>query len=235
MLALMTSPWQRVGKEAERNVDRVGRRDLFWPAQLAVLAAIALYFALPAKLTVGPTWLIPALEIVLFLGLVITSPMRTVRHYPRWRRRLGLATIALVSAAYLASLGLLTHYLLRGGKAGGRSLIFAGITLWVTNVLIFSIWYWELDRGGPVTRMLERDAKPDFLFPQMSDAREWAPKGWRPSFLDYLYVSLTNATAFSPTDTMPLSEVAKSLMGVQAVAALVTVGLVVARAVNILS
>jgi hypothetical protein len=103
----------------------------------------------------------------------------------------------------------------------------------VTNVLIFALWYWELDRGGPVLRALDRGKRPDFLFPQMADDR-WAPPGWMPGFVDYLYVSLTNATAFSPTDTMPLTAMAKMLMGVQAVASLVTVGLVVARAVNIL-
>jgi hypothetical protein len=112
-------------------------------------------------------------------------------------------------------------------------LIFAGVVLWVTNVLLFGLWYWELDGGGPLARMLKRRHHPDFLFVQMSSP-EWAPKGWRPGLTDYLYLSLTNATAFSPTDTMPLTPSAKWLMGAQSLVALVTVGLVVARAVNIL-
>ena len=100
-------------------------------------------------------------------------------------------------------------------------------------MLLFSVWYWEMDRGGPVVRHLDPKALPDFQFPQMENPG-LAPPGWRPGFVDYLYVSLTNATAFSPTDTMPLTQTAKLVMGVQSVAALVTVGLVVARAVNIL-
>jgi hypothetical protein len=100
-------------------------------------------------------------------------------------------------------------------------------------VLLFGLWYWEVDRGGPVARARQESGVPDFLFPQMTDPR-WAPPGWGPKLIDYLYVSLTNATAFSPTDTMPLTATAKWLMSAQSVASLVTVGLVVARAVNIL-
>ena len=105
--------------------------------------------------------------------------------------------------------------------------------IWLTNFLIFALWYWELDRGGPGRRAAGHDAAPDFLFPQMTDDRI-EPVQWRPVFIDYLYVSLTNATAFSPTDTMPLTHMAKSIMGVQALVSLVTIGLIVSRAVNIL-
>jgi hypothetical protein len=104
----------------------------------------------------------------------------------------------------------------------------------VTNVLLFGLWYWEFDRGGPLRRASGREAAPDFMFPQMADPR-MAPDGWRPSLIDYLYVSFTNATAFSPTDTMPLTPTAKVLMAVQSLASLITVGLVFARAVNILA
>ena len=141
--------------------------------------------------------------------------------------------IGLVSLANVVSLALLVHYLVRGGKAGGHQLILSGIVLWATNVLLFAVWYWEMDRGGPVLRFRRPEILPDFQFPQMENP-ELAPRGWRPGFLDYLYTSLTNATAFSPTDTMPLTQTAKAVMGLQGVAALVTIGLVVARAVNIL-
>jgi hypothetical protein len=109
------------------------------------------------------------------------------------------------------------------------------MVLWATNVLLFSVLYWELDRGGPLHRYRATEPWPDFQFPQMENP-QLTPmgEGWRPTFLDYLYTSLTNATAFSPTDTMPISQVAKLLMAVQGTAAIVTVGLVVARAVNIL-
>jgi hypothetical protein len=105
--------------------------------------------------------------------------------------------------------------------------------LWVTNVLLFGLWYWELDRGGPLARMATPDAMPDFLFPQMTEPRH-SPAGWMPGLIDYLYLSFTNATAFSPTDTMPLSSIAKVLMTAQSLASLLTIGLIVARAVNIL-
>lgn len=220
-------------KLGEEECRRLARRDPFWPAQLTALAAIGLYVALPQKLTLGPTWLMPSLEGLLFIGLIVAMPNPAMRYSPR-RRQLALALISLVSVANLASLYLLVHFLLKGGKAGGHALILSGVVLWVTNVLIFALWYWELDRGGPVARVLDEHAEPDFLFPQMSEPR-WAPKDWTPGFVDYLYVSFTNASAFSPTDTMPLTQMAKLLMTVQALASLLTVGLVVARAVNILS
>ena len=217
----------------ERVGEHLARRDPFWPAQLTVLVAIGLYFTLPEKLTLGPNWLLPSLEGALFVGLVIAMPSPAMQYSPL-RRHFAIALIGLVSAANLVSVFLLVHYLVGGGKAGGHQLILSGVLLWVTNVLIFALWFWELDRGGPVSRALDPQARPDFLFPQMSDP-EWAPPDWLPGFVDYFYVSFTNATAFSPTDTMPLSRMAKLLMAAQSLASLVTIGLVVARAVNILA
>ena len=150
------------------------------------------------------------------------------------RRRIALVLTSFVSAANAASLALLAHELLHKSPANGRSLITSGTLIWLTNVIIFGLWYWELDRGGPGLRAEGHDGPPDFLYPQMTDDRI-EPISWRPQFLDYLYVSLTNATAFSPTDTMPLTPAAKSTMGLQALVSLVTLGLVVSRAVNILS
>jgi len=204
----------------------------FWPAQLTVLAAIVLQLALPQRLTAGPTWLLPAIETVLLVGLSLATP-RKLAHEHTGRRRTALAITALVSAANVFSLVALTHFLLHHHVSNGRELIGAGVLIWLTNFLIFALWYWELDRGGPGLRAAGHDGPPDFLFPQMSDDRI-EPSGWRPRFIDYLYVSLTNATAFSPTDTMPLTPMAKSIMGLQSVVSLVTVGLIVSRAVNIL-
>jgi uncharacterized membrane protein len=208
----------------------------FWPAQLTILTAIGLQLALPERLTVGPSWLIPALEGALLLGMFFASPKQLEYEHPR-RRRVALGLTALVSAANVYSLAALTHYLLHHNsslKGEGRELIVSGMLIWLTNFLIFALWYWEMDRGGPGKRAAGHDQTPDFLFPQMSDDRI-EPRDWRPRFIDYLYVSLTNATAFSPTDTMPLSSAAKSTMGVQALVSLVTIGLIVSRAVNILS
>jgi len=208
----------------------------FWPAQVTVLAAIGLQLALPERLSAGPTWLVPALEGVLLSGLVIVNRNQIEDEHPR-RRRVALGLTAVVTAANIYSLGALTHYLLHHNPPGsnpGRVLIVSGVLIWLTNFLIFALWYWEMDRGGPGRRAAGRDRAPDFLFPQMSDDRI-EPRDWRPKFVDYLYVSLTNATAFSPTDTMPLTAAAKSTMGVQSLVSLVTIGLIVSRAVNILS
>jgi uncharacterized membrane protein len=203
-----------------------------WPAQLTVLVAICLQLALPERLTVGPTWLIPALEAALLVGMFVATP-NELKHEHKRRRRVALGMTALVSAANVYSLGALTHYLLHHQVSEGRALIGAGLLIWLTNWLIFALWYWELDRGGPGVRAAGHDGPPDLLFPQMSDDRI-EPVQWRPRFIDYLYVSLTNATAFSPTDTMPLSAMAKSVMGLQSLVSLVTIGLIISRAINIL-
>jgi uncharacterized membrane protein len=225
---------------ADASVSQVGRQypppagpEAFWPIQLTVLAAIALQFGLPARLTVGPTWLVPSLEGVLLLGLSMATP-RQLEHEHRGRRRTAIALTAFVSAANIFSLVALSHHLLHTRlPTNGRELIVSGILIWLTNFLIFALWYWEVDRGGPGRRAAGHDGPPDFLFPQMSDDRI-EPRYWRPKFVDYLYVSLTNATAFSPTDTMPLTPMAKCIMGAQSIVSLVTIGLIVSRAVNIL-
>jgi uncharacterized membrane protein len=203
-----------------------------WPVQATLLAAIVLQLTLPKRLTAGPSWLIPALEAALLVAMFLATPRKLEFEHAR-RRRAALSLIAFVSAANIFSLVELTHFLLHHNPENGRELIISGMLIWLTNFLIFALWYWEMDRGGPGRRAAGNDAPPDFLFPQMSDDRI-EPLAWRPKFIDYLYVSLTNATAFSPTDTMPLTPTAKSIMGVQSIVSLVTIGLVVSRAVNIL-
>jgi uncharacterized membrane protein len=208
------------------------KHDPFWGPQLVVGAAILLDFTLSKRVAVGPTWLLPLVEGLALLGLIAASPHPRMRHSPL-RRTIAIALIGLVSAVNSVSLVLLCRYLLRGGTSNGRELILSGVVLWTTNVLLFGLWYWELDRGGPRVRASESDSSVDFLFVQMSEPRH-APPDWKPTLLDYLYTSFTNATAFSPTDTMPLTPRAKVLMAAQSLTALVTIGLVVARAVNIL-
>jgi hypothetical protein len=218
--------------DADELRDDFEKRDPYWGAQLIAAAAILLDFALADKLTIGPSWLPPSLEVLVLLGLIAASPHPRWRHSPL-RRRIAIILIAIVSTLNMVSLVLLCHYLLQGGRAGGRELIGSGIVLWVTNVLLFALWFWQLDRGGPIARFTDKERRPDFLFVQMTE-REYAPANWKPGLIDYLYTSFTNATAFSPTDTMPLTATAKCLMASQALTALVTIGLVVARAVNIL-
>ncbi len=211
----------------------------YWGPQLVVLVAIAIDFVLPHRIApLHPDWLLPALEAALLVGLVLISPHPRMRHSPL-RRQFALGLTAIVSAVNTVSLVLLCRLLLKPSHhqqiSNGPALIGAGAGLWLTNVVLFGLWYWELDRGGPLARRFAADRRPpDFLFPQMTGA-DWAPEDWTPGLADYLYVSFTNATAFSPTDTMPLTTMAKALMSAQALTSLVTVGLVVARAVNILS
>ena len=208
------------------------RKDPYWPAQLAVLATILLDLDLPQTLTIRPGWLMPALEGVLLVVLVATTPWADTPPRPQ-RRIVAMVLISVVSVTNLLSLILLCQHLLAGGHADARQLVLAGGEIWITNVLIFGLWFWELDGGGPSERAQASETVCDFLYPQMTDPRLGAGV-WRPNFVDYLYTSLTNAAAFSPTDTMPLTARAKLLMGVQSVTSLVTIGLVVARAVNIL-
>jgi uncharacterized membrane protein len=201
-----------------------------WPALLAVVVTIALQLVLPDKLIrgLGDRALIPAFEGV----LLVVNPGRISKEESRLRV-IGVTLIALITVANVVSLTELIHALLYGTKAGGRPLVYASVPIWLTNVLVFGLWYWELDRGGPAARQLRNHRQPDFLFPQMSTPA--CDPGWTPDFLDYLYTSFTNATAFSPTDTMPLTPWAKLLMMIQSFASLVTVAVVISRAVNILS
>lgn len=232
-LSVLSPQSGEIGEAAPgRQYPPPARGEPAWPAWVTVLSAIALQLLLPDRLTPGPKGLLAAMEGLLLIGLALATP-RTLEGVHPVRRRLALGLTGLVSAANIASLALLAHQLIHHGTPNGRELIGAGVLIWLTNVLIFSLWFWETDRGGPGKRAAAQDEAPDFLFPQMSDDRI-EPEHWRPQFIDYLYVSLTNATAFSPTDTMPLSPRAKIVMGIQSLVSLVTLGLIVSRAVNIL-
>src|ERR1700712_917541 len=201
------------------------------PAALAVLIAIALYSLLPNKLLFVPRYVVPGLELLLFIPLVAANPRRMTRGNAQLRQ----LAIALV---------LLTRQLVGGpGEDQPATLLLAAGQVWLTNVLVFAMAYWELDRGGPVSRtQVARPRLPiaDFRFPQDEDhdavgevaKRSSEKSGWAPGFIDYLYVSVTNSSAFSPTDTMPLSPRAKMLMAVESVSALVLSVLVISYGVG---
>jgi uncharacterized membrane protein len=204
------------------------------PASIAILVALVLYVTLPRHLTLGPRWIVPVLELALLVPLLIMAPRRK-QDEGRGLRVAAIVLIAIINVANVASLVLLVHFLTTpGNKATGLELLAASASIWFTNIIVFALWYWELDRGGPHERLKPTHRAPDFLFPQMVTPG-CAGSGWSPQFIDYLFVSFTNASAFSPTDTMPLTPAAKMLFLVQAVTSLLTVALVAARAVNILS
>jgi hypothetical protein len=201
---------------------------------VCVAVAIVLQIAVPGRLVVlHPVWIMPALQGVLFVAIAIANPGRITRQ-STVLRALGLTLAALISFANAWSLISLTHGLVQGteGENAGPLLITGGV-IWLTNVIVFGLWYWEFDRGGPAARALGLRKYPDFQFVQMSSP-DLAPPDWEPAFADYLYLAFTNASAFSPTDVMPLSRWAKLAMTIQSVVSIVTVALVVARAVNIL-
>lgn len=199
-----------------------------------MLCALALQVTLPDALILGPRAILPVLELLLLIPLTVVKPRR--HHTDSTAvRYASIVLIALVNLANIGSLILLAHDVVTGRQVVGHQLIAASIQIWLTNVLIFGLWFWELDRGGPGSRTLKDPPPPDFLYPQMTDPTACEVRGWRPNFIDYLYVSLTNATAFSPTDTMPLSTKIKAIMALQSLASLITVVLVAARAVNILT
>jgi len=205
-----------------------------WPAALAVVAAAVMQLSLPKRLAMPPRFLLPTLEILLLVGLTAADPGRINRR-ERHLRLTGIVLIAAVSLANMWSAARLVTELLRSKPAAGSAaaLIVNGGSIYLTNIIAFALWYWEMDRGGPAARSHGVECYPDFLFPQMSSP-DLAPPEWEPAFFDYLYVSFTNATAFSPTDVMPLSRPAKAMMLLQSAVALSTVALVIARAINIL-
>jgi len=203
-----------------------------WPAFLALLAAISLYFFLPSTLIVGPRWILPALEALLVIPLLITNPDRHDSETTPLRI-VSILLIAVISIANISALGLLVHDLLRHTDIDGKPLIYSAIALWFNNVIVFSLWYWELDGGGPADRLDKHVQECDFLFPQQSSPEVFTAV-WKPAFMDYLYLSFSNSTTFGPTDTLPISRRAKALMMLQSGSALITIVLVASRAINVL-
>jgi hypothetical protein len=222
-----------VGREVVPAWRRATRGEHRLPVSAAVAAAIGLQVALPGHLSIHPSWLLPALEGLLLVGQVVANPARIDRT-STFLRAASVVLIVLISVANAWSSAALISGLVRGTNSDNAALLLgSGANIYLTNILLFALWYWEWDGGGPVGRARGVRRHPDFMFPQMANP-DLAPPHWKPTFVDYLYLSFTNATAFSPTDTMPLVPWAKLLMLVQSGVALLTVGLVIARAVNVL-
>ncbi|MGI8646184.1 MAG: hypothetical protein ACR2JD_07685 [Nocardioides sp.] len=208
------------------------------------MSAAALYVLLPSALLVGPRFVVPVLELALLAFLLVGNPRRMTRE-TRALRFGSIGLVLLIAAANTTALVLLVDELVNGSTKDGGSLLIAAAQVWLTNIIVFALAFWELDRGGPVVRTrLPRSELPgaDFRFPGDEDqdaidevsARSAARSDWSPGFLDYLYVSVTNSSAFSPTDTMPLTHRAKMLMAVESVSALMLSVVVIARGVSLL-
>jgi hypothetical protein len=210
-------------------------RESRWPPVAALLVYMVLNIVvrvwLPGDSAIRAPWLVPAVEAVLLAVLLFGDPGRLARRSP-WVRRVVMAIVLILVAAALWATTLLVYDLIKGigvTQSPGE-LLAAGALVWLGNNLSFALLYWLLDSGGPIARA--RNPMPvDFAFTQQMSP-ELAPAGWRPVFLDYLHLGFTNATAFSPTDVMPLTHRAKYTMLVQSTVALALFGLIVARAVN---
>jgi len=203
------------------------------PAIIAIGVAVVLEATLAARVANRPRARVIGLGVALLVAIVIVTPRRLDQR-SRVLRGLSLLVIALISLANIASGARLVIDLVnQQGIRDAERLLLTGGSIWLTNVIVFSLWYWQFDGGGPVARALTPSGVPDFLFPQMT-SKEYAPPDWRPEYVDYLYLSFTNAMAFSPTDVMPLSRWTKMTMLVQSLVSLIIAVLVIARAVNIL-
>jgi uncharacterized membrane protein len=231
---------ERTGAVHPRSVLPAWRRktqgELRWPVTVTVALGVGLQVAVPGRLVlVHPAWVLPAVQGALLIILIAANPHRIDRQ-SRVMRSLSLMLAAILSLANGWSVARLAIDITQGnrGQTAGQLLITGGV-IWLTNVIVFGLWYWEFDRGGPVARALNTTNRyPDFQFVQMVSPPEMVPQDWEPLFIDYLYLAFTNAAAFSPTDVMPLSRWAKAAMTVQSIISIVTVALLVSRAVNIL-
>jgi hypothetical protein len=196
---------------------------------------VVLQRAIPQQYTIPaiPRWPLITLELLLVAVLLVINPLRLSRRTTvgKWTM---IALTAAITVDNTASALILDLNILSGRVSNDAGVLLgSGAAVFITNVIVFGIWYWELDRGGPFARRSGDNPYPDFQFPQMCDPQNAQPS-WRPTFIDYLYTSYTNVVAFSPTDTMPLSRWAKVMMSLQSLVAMSTIALVIARAVNVL-
>lgn len=210
-----------------------------WPLALVVGCYLAVTLTLrivePDRPSIGPRWLVPGIEIALLLALVAADPNHISRR-ARWLRKVGIVLImGLVVLTILATIKLINDLITGGRVTESASLLLtSGALVWLGNALVFSLLYWEFDSGGPLARYRRTHPYPDLLFTQQASP-EFAPPDWRPQFGDYAVLGLTTNMAFSPTDVMPMALWAKLTMTLQSIIALVVIGLVIARAVNILT
>jgi hypothetical protein len=211
-------------------------REPRWPPVAAVLVFLVLNVGvrawMPDRGTVGVPWLLPAIEVVLLVVLLVNDPTSLAAR-EKWVRRMSIAVVGLLVTGALWATVLLVYDLIHGSELTNSptELLATGGLVWLGNNVAFALLYWLLDSGGPIARAHREPEYLDFAFTQHMSP-ELATPGWRPVFLDYLHLGFTNATAFSPTDVMPLTHWAKYTMLVQSTAALTLFGLIVARAVN---
>ena len=203
-----------------------------WPMALAVIAAVALQLGTPHGGRIADWWIVPLLELIALAVLIARDPGRIDRQSPSIRRLTVVLALLMTLATISAATNLIIEILRANQTLCATNLLGRGAAVWFTNVIVFSIWYWEFDRGGPAARGTGNAAHASFAFPEDATP-ELAPPDWIPRYPDYLYLAFTNATAFSPTDTLPVRTWAKMTMMLQSATSLVLAVLVVARAINV--
>ncbi len=207
-----------------------------WPAGLAVLSLGVLLALLPARIRLVPTWVSPALGIILIAPMVAVGLTHARRRWIRVERIVTLIFCVTILFGTVTNLAVLISVMAVGSRGvGGVQLFMSSVAVWTTNVLTFALLYWHLDRGGPETRASHSEMLPDWLFPQQTAPDGYVRGGWKPAFVDYLFLGYSTATAFSTTDVVPLTARAKLLMMVESSISLLTIAVIAARAINILS
>ncbi|MGW7366741.1 hypothetical protein ACWGI8_25705 [Streptomyces sp. NPDC054841] len=206
-----------------------------WPMAGAVIVAMALTLLMPDDLRLGPRWLLPFVEGLLLVTLIAGDPGRISRRSAALRA-VSIALVGALAVSAIWSTVRLVDDLIHGGTEtnSATGLLQAGGVVWASTVLAFSLMYFELDSGGAAARAHHMPTTPELAFPQQLNS-DLNATHWRPRYVDYLYLGLTNSTAFSPTDVMPLAPWAKIAMAVQSLISLLILGLVIARAVNVLA
>ena len=211
------------------------RGEPWWPVALAIIVVAGLHVILPGRYRVQPAWVVPAVLLVALAVLIAGDPGRIDRQKTWLRVITGLVIGVIAAANLLAALRLvvdiLTNNRLYAHNPGG--LLAVGGVIWVTNVVAFGLWYWDLDRGGAAARAHHPDRNPAFIFPEMQHT-EYVAAAWVPRFIDYLSLAFWTAMAFSPTDTSAIKPWAKLLMMLEAAGSIALAALVIARAINIL-
>lgn len=204
-----------------------------WAVFVGIAVALTLYFFIPQNVQPIPRWIVPSIGALMLIPQVILNPTRLVRERS-WSRWLSISLSALMVLVNQVTIVLVLRELIIGTAPGPATLLTAAL-VWITNVIAFGFVFWELDLGGPFARRLHNSRQTqqmDFRFPQHDGAP--GNKDWEPGFFDYVYFSLSNMMAFSPTDVMPMTTRAKALMGYQAMTGFALLALIISRAVNIL-
>lgn len=227
-----------------KQIERSARAEHRWPAFIAIVIALVLYALLPSTFLPAVRFTVVGIGLALLIPMFVLNPLRMSKQ-TKWSRAVSIALASLLAVANGVALVQLVVQLATGSNDDGTTLILAALQVWTTQVIIFGLIFWELDRGGPVVRSTANRAslpQADFRFPQDENGDNVGEvavgssekSGWTANYIDYLYFSLTNSMAFSAADAMPLTRRAKILSGLEAFGAYVLLALVIARAVSLL-